>query len=134
MDTSFKQYFSNTSKTPETICKNIFHYLWQSNTEPIAREAIFLPKKKWGINIKEPEAHNYSMRIKHPFSLKQEQKLPPWTYLATYWLAKDISNFSRRFHYLKNNNRVKTTNPKTPFYYNDTIYYIKVENKSVLTL
>ena len=71
-------------------------------------------EEKEGINIKELETHNYSLRIKHPFSLKQEQKPPPWNYLATYWLAKDISNFSPKFHYLKNNDRVKATNPKTP--------------------
>ena len=71
-------------------------------------------EEKERINIKELETNNYSLRIKHPFSLKQEQKPPLWNYLATSWLAKDISNFSTKFHYLKNNGRVKATNPKTP--------------------
>ena len=74
------------------------------------------------------------MRIKDLFSLKQEQQATLWTYLATYWLAaKDISNFSPKFHYLDNNNRVKATNSRTPFYCNDIIYYIKDENRSILT-
>ena len=73
------------------------------------------------------------MKINHLASLKQWQKPPSWTYLASYWLAKDIYNFLPIFHYLKNDNRIKAMNPKTPFYYHDLIYYIKVENKTILT-
>ena len=71
--------------------KKIFHYTWiNKNNEPISRKALFLPKKKGDINIKEPEAHNLAMRTKHLLKLKYKENQPPWTYLATYWLAKDI--------------------------------------------
>ena len=36
------------------------------------------------------------MRLKHLLNLKQQQeKQPSWMYLATYWLAKDIYNYSK---------------------------------------
>ena len=66
---------------------HIFQYLWQNKTpEPIARKTLFLPKNKGGLNIKEPEAHNMAMRIKHLLTLKQSRDQPTWTYIAVYWL------------------------------------------------
>ena len=63
--------------------------------------------------------------------LKIQKKIPPWTYLATYWLAKDIYKFGKEYNYLKNNNRAKTTNQKTLFYYYDLICYIKTQNPNL---
>lgn len=45
------------------------------------------------------------MKIKHLLNSKQKEKQPPWTYLATYWLAKDIYKFGKDYTYLKSNNR-----------------------------
>lgn len=113
-------YLSNIFPIPQEILKQIhkkiFHYIWiNKNNEPIARKTLFLPKKKGGINIKEPETHNLAMRAKHLLNLKCKENQPPWTYLATYWLAKDIYKFGKDYHYLKSNSRAKTTNQKTPF-------------------
>ena len=63
-------FLINAFPIPEQIIKkihtNIFQYLWQNKTpEPIARKTLFLPKNKGGLNIKETEAHNLAMRIKH---------------------------------------------------------------------
>ena len=63
-------FLINVFPIPEQIIKkihtNIFQYLWQNKTpEPIARKTLFLPKNKGGLNIKETEAHNLAMRIKH---------------------------------------------------------------------
>ena len=71
------------------------------------------------------------MRIKHLLNLKYKKDQLPWSYLATYWLAKDIYKFGKEYNYLKNNNRAKTTNQKKPFYYYDLIYYIKTQNPNL---
>ena len=42
--------------------------------EPIARKTFFLPKKRSGLNIKEPESHNIAMRLKHLLNLKYKKK------------------------------------------------------------
>ena len=73
-------FWSNVFPIPEKIIQkihtNIFQYLWQNKTpEPIARKTLFLPKDKGGLNIKEPEAHNLAMRIKHLITLKEKQKI-----------------------------------------------------------
>ena len=67
------------------------------------------------------------MRTKHLLNLKYKKIQPPWTHLATYWLAKDIQKFGKENNYLRSNNRVKTINQKTPFSYNDLINYIKTQ-------
>lgn len=74
------------------------------------------------------------MRLKHLLNLKQKQEQPPWMHLATYWLAKDIYNYSKDFHYLKNNNRTKTTNMNARFYYKDLVQYIKDQNPNITKL
>ena len=66
------------------------------------------------------------MRIKHMCTLKEQQKPSSWTYLDTYWLAKDLYNLSLSYNYL--NNKIKASNPKTPCYY-DLIDSIK--NKTI---
>ena len=91
---------SNVFPIPQNILtqihKNIFNYLWQNKKEePIARKALFLQKEKGGLNIKEPEAHKLSMRLKHLLNLKENEKQPPWTYIAKYWLAKYFYNYSQ---------------------------------------
>ena len=52
------------------------------------------------------------MRPRHMLTLKEQQKPLSWTYLVTYWLAKDIYHLSPECNYLKNNNIVKAFNPK----------------------
>ena len=52
-------------------------------------------------------------------------------YIATYWLAKDIYNYSKEYNYLKNNNRVKTANQEAPFYDRDLIHYVKTQNPNI---
>ena len=63
-------YLSNVfpidAKTTSEIHKNLFKYLWNnSNSEPITRKTMFLKKKFGGLNLIEPEAHNFTMQIKH---------------------------------------------------------------------
>ena len=99
-------FLSNVFPIPENITQkihsNIFQYLWQNKTpEPIARKTLFLPKNKGGLNIKEPEAHNMAMRIKHLLTLKHSKDQPPWIHIAVYWLGKDIYNYNKEFHHLK---------------------------------
>ena len=95
-------YLSNTLPIPQDILtqihKQIFHYIWPKNQEPIAKKALFLLKNKGGVNIKELEVHNLAMRIKHLLNLKHKKKLPAWTYLATYWLPKDIYKFGKEYN------------------------------------
>ena len=123
-------FLSNVFPIPNKILtklhKKIFWSIWQDKkTEPIATETLSLPQKRGGINIKEPDTHNIAMRLKHTLNLKYKENPPPWTYLVTYWLAKDINKFGKDFKYLKSNNRIKTIYQETPFYYNDLIQYIK---------
>lgn len=48
------------------IHKIIFQYLWQNQkVEPIATKTTFLPKQKGRLNVKEPNIHNFAMRLKH---------------------------------------------------------------------
>ena len=84
-------FLSNVFPIPEKIIQkirtNIFQYSWQNKTpEAIARKTLFLPKHNGGLNIKEPEAHNLAMRIKHLITLKQTKDQPPWMHIAIYWL------------------------------------------------
>ena len=71
------------------------------------------------------------MRLKHLLNLKQNEQQPLWMYIATYWLAKDIRDYSKYYNYLKNNNRVKTTNQKAPCYYRDLIQYVKTQYQNI---
>ena len=132
-------FLSNIFPIPENVLtklhKYIFSYICQNrNVEPISRKTLFLKKEQGGLNIKETEAHNLAMRLKHLLNLKQHPKQPPWMYLATYWLAKDIYNYNKEFHYLRNNNRAKTTNKEAPFYYKDLVQYIKYQNTNITKL
>ena len=45
------------------------------------------------------------MRIKHLLTLKQKEH--KWMQLAIYWLAKEIYNYNRNYHHLKNNSILK---------------------------
>ena len=46
----------------------------QHTLEPTARKSLFLPKNKGGLSIKDSEAHNLAIRIKHLLALKQKKK------------------------------------------------------------
>ena len=67
--------------TTSRIHKNKFQYIWNiQKLESIARKTISLKKKTRGgrgLNLIEPEAHNYAMRIKHLLTLKQNFNPPP---------------------------------------------------------
>ena len=64
-------------------------------------------------------------------TLKQKENPPFWKNLATYWLTTDIYKYTKAFHFLMNNNRIKTANGKKPFNYKDIIDYIKNQNKNI---
>ena len=129
--TFLSNVFPIPGKIINKIHKNIFGYLWQNKTsEPKVRKTLFLPKGKRGLNVKEPEAHNLSMRIKHLLTLKQKKNQPPWMHIAIYWLGKNIYNYNKEFYHLKNNNIIKT-NKMAPFHYRDLVYYIKTQNPNV---
>lgn len=49
--------------------------------------------------MKGPNTYNILMILKYIPTLKEQQKLPSCTYLATYRLAKDICKFSPDFDY-----------------------------------
>ena len=130
-------FLNNIFPIPQNILtqlhKKIFQYIWKNKKiEPIARKTLFLPKKSSGLNIKEPESHNIAMRIKHLLNLKYHKNPPIWTYLATYWLAKDLIKYGKEYHYLKSNNRIKTFKKDIPFYYNDLIEYINTQNPNII--
>lgn len=74
------------------------------------------------------------MSLKDLLNFKKSEKELPWMYLATYWLAKDIYNYSKDFQDLENNNRAKTTNKEAPFYYKNLIHYVKKQNSATPTL
>lgn len=132
--TFLRNIFPIPEKVLQDIQKIIFKYLWQNKTpEPIARKTSFLPKNKGGLNIKEPESHNISMLIKHPLTLKQKQNQPPWMRTAIYWVGKDVFNYNKDFHHLKNNNIIKS-NKNPPFHYRDLIFQIKTQNPTILNL
>ena len=66
----------NSDKTNK-INKKIFNYLWSNKTaEPIARKTTHLKQKLGGLNLLEPEAHNYALRIKHLMTLNQKGNPP----------------------------------------------------------
>ena len=122
-------FLSNVFPIPEKILnkihKTIFNYLWQNKLQgPIARKTLFLPKHKGGLNIKEPDAHNLFMRIKH---LKQKENQPPWMHIAIYWLGKDIYNYKKDFYHLNILKTAKTA----PFYNRELISYIKTQNPNM---
>ena len=124
--------FSISAEKANKINNKISKYLRNNKpTEPIARKTIHLKQKLGGLNLLEPEAHNYAMRIKHLMTLKQKENPPSWKNLATYWLTMVIYKYTKEFHFLMNNNRIKTTNGKKPFYYKDIIDYIKNQNKNM---
>ena len=128
-------FLSNILPIPEQVTqkihKKIFQYIWYNiNQEPIARKTLFLPINKGGLNLKETEAHNYAMRVKHLLTLKQKENKPAWMQIAIYWPAKDIYNYNKNYNHLKHNNIIKT-NKITPFYYRELIYYIKTQNPKI---
>ena len=124
--------FAISAGKTNKINYKIFKYLWSNKpAEPIARKTIHLKQKSGGLNLIEPEAHNYAVRIKHLMTLNQKEKPPPWKNLATYWLTSDIHNYTKEFNFLVNNNRTKTINGKKPFYYKDITDYIETQNKKI---
>ena len=65
--------FSISAEKANKINNKIIKYLWNNKpTEPIARKTIHL-KQTGGLNLTEPEAHHYAMRIKHLMTLKQKE-------------------------------------------------------------
>ena len=124
--------FAISAGKTNKINYKIFKYLWSNKpAEPIARKTIHLKQKSGGLNLTEPEAHNYAMRTKHLMTLNQKEKPLPWKHLATYWLTSDIHNYTQEVNFLMNNNRTKTINRKKPFHYKDIIDYIKTLNKKI---
>ena len=103
--------FPIDTKTSLRIQQNIFQYIWNNKQEPMARKTIFLNKKLGGLNLLEPQAHNFAMRIKHLLQLNKN-KSSLWKNIATYWLAIDLHNYSQDFKFLMDNDRIKTTNNK----------------------
>ena len=88
--------FSISADKANKINNKILKYLWSNKaTEPIARKTIHLKQKLGGLNLLEPEAHNYAMRIKHLMTLNQKENTPPSKNLATYWLTADIHNYTK---------------------------------------
>ena len=66
--------FPVPEKIIQKIDTNIFYYLCQNKTpEPIARKTLFRPKNKGGLKIKESEAHNLTIRIKHLLTLTRKK-------------------------------------------------------------
>ena len=58
--------FAISAGKTNKINYKIFKYLWSNKpAEPIARKTIHLKQKSGGLNLIEPEAHNYAVRIKH---------------------------------------------------------------------
>ena len=82
-----------------------------------------------GLNLMEPEVHDFEMRIKHLLTLKQNLKPPPRKNLATSWLTIDIHNYSKDFQLLMDNGRTKTLNNKKLVYYQDITRHIKTATK-----
>ena len=122
--TFLRKVFLIPAKIIQKIHKNIFQYLWQIKIpEPITRKTLFLPKSKGGLNIKESEARNLSIHIKHWLTLKDKENQPPWMSIGIYWLEEDMITIT------KNSTTWKTTTSqkqiKWPLYYWDQIYYIK---------
>lgn len=71
-------YLSNVfpldTDTAHKIQNKRFKYLWNNKTqEPIARKTICLKRKGGGLNLIEPEAHNYVIRIKHLLTLNKKR-------------------------------------------------------------
>ena len=63
--------FPMDAEITHKIHNKIFKYLWNNKTaEPTAWKIIHLKQKLGGLNLIEPEAHNYAMRIK-------QKKRPP---------------------------------------------------------
>ena len=88
--------FSISADKANKINNKILQYLWSNKaTEPIAKKTIHLKQKLGGLNLLEPEAHNYAMRIKHLMTLNQKENPPPSKNLATYWLTADIHNYTK---------------------------------------
>ena len=72
-------HIGNVFPIPENILtqmhKRIFNFIWQNkNMEPVGRKTIFLQKEKRGLNMKELEVRNLSMRLKHFLNLKQHEQ------------------------------------------------------------
>ena len=62
--------FPMNTETAHKRNKKTFKYLWNNKaTKPIARKTINLKQKLSELNLIEPEAHNYPMRIKHLLTL-----------------------------------------------------------------
>ena len=128
-------YLSNVFPISIQIITKIhkkIEYLRQSKVELITRKTLFQQKINGGLNLKESEIHNISMKVKHMLSLKEQTQAPPWTFLATYWLATYLYNLSSDYNYFKSNNRIKAFNLKTPFCYYDLVDYIKNQNNTII--
>ena len=107
-------YLSNVfpmdAEIAHKIHNKISKYLWNNKkTEPIARKTIHRKQKFEGLNLIEPEAHNYAMRIKDLLTLKQK-KTTSWKNLATYWLTIDIHNYTKEYIFF--NEQQEHKNPK----------------------
>ena len=112
-------FLSNVFPIPKEILTQLhtktYQYIWQDKKITNSKKNTFSPQKRRRYKYKRTGFTQYSGAI------KRSPKFPPWTYLATYWLAKDIDKFGKEYNYLKNNNRIKAINQETPFYCNDLI-------------
>ena len=74
-------YLSNVFPIDAEITHKIHNkritYLWKNKTtELIARKTIHLKQIFGGLNLKEPKAQDFAMRIKHLLTLKQKKNTP----------------------------------------------------------
>ena len=71
-------HLSNVFRINTDKANKINNKIWSNKpVEPIARKTIHLKQKLGGLNLLEPKAHNYAMRIKHLMALNHKENPLP---------------------------------------------------------
>ena len=97
-------YLGSTTIMPEHYLKLlrrcIFQFLWNSKSEPLSRDTIYLHFKLGGQNIVNIDLKLKTLLLKHIQSLIAGNKAK-WTYFAIYWLGMYLRKYNLEFASLK---------------------------------
>ena len=116
------------------INKTIFKFLWNNkNPEPIARETLFLPIERGGLEILVPSTQSQALRTKFILQLGNENNTNIWTYLGRYWVASKIHSFIPQWNFLKKNNYPQNYDPYFLTHYDDVINLTKTNIREIKT-
>ena len=115
------------------INKIISGYLWnRSVAESIARETLFLPRDRGGLEILVPLIQGQTLRIKYLLQLGKKDNTNISTYLGRYWVSSKMHKFTPHWQLVRRNVIPKNYDSYVPDCYSDVLPVTKENFNQIL--